>query len=169
MSPQVYSPLAKEYDLHRSPLEQVYAEYSHTQGSGNQILLTCNYRTHGNILKLPSQFFYRGKLRSSDTIEKHPTISPLVFLESNCNNDDKENYLPEFESYLNTNEAENVVKFLKETLLPQWPDHLWGGKPSIAVLTTEYAQVKKCSGWLSVQMIMHFIRIPGLCLKPHII
>jgi len=141
-SPQVYSPLAKEYDLHKSPLEQVYAEYSHTQDSGNKILLTCNYRTHEDILKLPSKFFYRGKLKSSDTIERHPTIGPLVFLESNCNIDDQENYLPDFESYLNTKEAENVVKFLKETLLPEWPAaNLWGEKPNIAILTTEYAQV----------------------------
>ncbi|XP_065891374.1 3'-5' exoribonuclease HELZ2-like isoform X2 [Dysidea avara] len=137
-TPLVYSPLAKEYDLHRSPLEQVYAEYSHTQDSGNQILLTQNYRTHGDILKLPSKFFYRGKLRSCDTIEKHPTISPLLFLESN----DQENYLSEFESYLNTDEAEQVVKFLKETLLPGWPNDLWGEKPNIAILTTEYAQVR---------------------------
>ena len=133
--------MAKEYHLHKSPLEQVYAEYSHTPDNGNQILLTSNYRTHGDILKLPSKLFYRGKLRSCDSIEKHPTISPLVFLTSN--DDQQETYLQEYESYLNTNEAESVVKFVKETLLPTWPTDLWGEDQNIAILTTEYAQVGK--------------------------
>ena len=101
-------------------------------------MLTCNYCTHADILKLPSKFFYRRKLRSCDTIEKHSTISPLVFLESN----DQENYSPDYGSYLNINEAEQVVTFLKETLLLKWPTDLWGSYlSSIAILSTEYAQV----------------------------
>ena len=28
MDPEVYSPLAKEYNLHRSPLEHIYGEYT---------------------------------------------------------------------------------------------------------------------------------------------
>ena len=132
--------MAKEYDLHKSSIELIYAEYSHTQDSGNKILLNHNYRTHKDILKLPSKLFYRGKLKSCDTVAKHPTISPLVFLKSNG----EENYSPDYGSYLNIDEAELVVTFLRETLLPKWPADLWGTiifPSSIAVLTTEYAQV----------------------------
>ena len=132
--------MAKEYHLHKSPLEQVYAEYSHTPDGGNQILLTSNYRTHGDILKLPSKLFYRGKIKSCGTIERHPTINPLVFLTSN----DEENYSSDYGSYSNIDEAEQVITFLKEILLPQWPTDLWGTitfPSSVAILTTEYAQV----------------------------
>ena len=139
MDPEVYSPLAKEYNLHRSPLEQIYGEYSELQHSKHKILLTCNYRTHSDILKLPSQFFYQDKLRSCDMIKKHPDYKPLMFLKS----DDKEKYSPEFESYFNVKEAHKIITFLKEVLLPKWPATEWGQLKdnSIGILTTEYAQV----------------------------
>ena len=137
MDPEVYSPLAKEYNLHRSPLEQVYSEYSELQHTKHKVLLTCNYRTHGEILKLPSKFFYRDKLRSCDTIQKHPQYKPLMFLKS----DGQESYSPEYESYLNENETNKIISFLKE-LLPKWPVTEWGKlSNSIGILTTEYAQV----------------------------
>ena len=64
-----------------------------------------------------------------------------MFLKS----DDKENYYPEFHSYLNMKEADNIVSFLKEKLLPNWPVAEWGelkdNPNSIGILTTEYAQV----------------------------
>ena len=71
-------------------------------------------------------------------IQKHPDYKPLMFLKS----DDQENNLPEHESYLNVNEAENIIRFLKEKLLPKWPVAEWGQlSNSIGILTTEYAQV----------------------------
>ena len=137
----MYSPLAREYDLHRSALEQIYREYSELHHSKHKVLLTHNYRTHNEILKLPSKFFYRDKLRSYDTIKKHPSCKPLVLLKS----EDKEVYLIEFKSYLNVKEAEKIVSFLKEKLLPNWPVAEWGqlkdNPNSIGILTTEYAQV----------------------------
>jgi len=138
MEPEVYSPLAKEYDLHRSPLEQVYSEYSKLHHSKHKVLLTCNYRTHGDILKLPSKFFYRDKLRSCDLIKKHPDYKPLVFLTS----DGKEEYSSEFKSYFNVKEAEKIVNFLKE-VLPRWPVAEWGQHipNAIGIITNEYAQV----------------------------
>ena len=139
MDPVVYSPLTKAYDLHRSPLEQVYSEYAELHHSKNKILLTCNYRTHGEILKLPSKFFYRDKLKSCDTIPKHPDYKPLKFLKS----DGQEIYSPEFESYLNANEVDKIIRFLKDMLLPKWPVAEWGNFfNSVGILTTEYAQVR---------------------------
>jgi len=138
MDPEVHSPLAKEYDLHKSPLQCIYREYSELHHSKHKILLTCNYRTHDKILKLPSKFFYRDKLRSCDMIKKHPNYKPLVFLTSD---EDKEVYLPEFKSYLNVKEAEKIVRFLKELFL-NWQVTEWEyNSTSIGILTTEYAQV----------------------------
>ena len=139
MNPKVYSPLAQEYDLHRSPLEHIYGEYSELDK--HKILLTCNYRTHKDILLLPSQFFYRGKLKCCNVTENHPSCGPLVLL----NSDSQETYSAEFYSYYNVGEADNIIHFLKETLLRKWPDKLWGkleeNDKNIAILTTEYAQV----------------------------
>ena len=138
----MYSPLAKEYDLHRSLLEQIYDEYSEQHHSKHKILLYYNYRTHSKILKLLSKFFYCDKLRSCVSIKQHPDYKPLMFLKS----DDKESYCPEFKSYLNVTEADNVVRFLKEKLLPRWPVAEWGelkdNPNNIGILTTEYAQVQ---------------------------
>ena len=143
MDPVVYSPLAKEYNFHRSALEQVYGEYSELRHNKHKVLLTCNYRTHSDILKLPSKFFYRNKLKSCDMVEKHPDFTPLMFLKLDNNENDKEKYLPEFKSYLNVKEANKIVSFLKEELIPKWPVTEWGQLKdnSIGILTTEYAQV----------------------------
>ena len=139
MNPKIYSPLAEEYDLHRSPLEHIYGEYSELHK--HKVLLTTNYRTHRDILKLPSKFFYHGKLKSCGAVEKHPTCGPLVLLKS----DSQETYSADFYSYYNMDEADRIICFLKETLLPKWPDDLWGkleeNAQNIAILTTEYAQV----------------------------
>ena len=142
MNPKVYSPLAQEYDLHKSPLEHIYNEYSDQELDKHKILLTCNYRTHKDILMLPSQFFYQSKLKSCNgMIQKHPTCGPLMLLK--C--DGQETYSAEFYSYYNVDEADKIINFLKETLLPKWPEELWGkleeNDKNIAVLTTEYAQV----------------------------
>lgn len=139
MNPKVYSPLAEECDLHRSALEHIYNNYSELDD--HKILLTYNYRTHKDILMLPSQFFYRSKLKSCNAIEKHPTCGPLVLLQ--C--DSQETYSVEFYSYYNVGEADKIISFLKERLLPKWPDEIWGkleeNDKNIAILTTEYAQV----------------------------
>ena len=59
--------------------------------------------------------------------------------------DNKESYSDEFKSYLNETEADNIVSFLKEELLPRWPVAKWGelkdNPNSIGILTTENAQV----------------------------
>ena len=152
MDPEIYSPLAKEYDLHRSILEHIYSEYSEMHK--HKILLNCNYRTHEDILKLPSKFFYRDKLKSSNLIEKHSDYDPLVFLQS----DGEENYLHNFQSYINEKEADNIVRFLKEMLLPKWPVTLWGevedNSNSIGIVTTEYAQVHMTA---SVELIYMYV------------
>ena len=74
-------------------------------------------------------------------IEKHPNCGPLVLLKS----DSQETYSVEFYSYYNMDEADKIICFLKEILLPQWPVELWGkveeNAKNIAILTTEYAQV----------------------------
>ena len=149
MNSKIYSPLAETYDLHRSLLEQVYDEYPELHK--HKILLTCNYRTHEDILRLPSKFFYRGKLKCCKMIEKHPSCGPLVLLR--C--DGPETYSTEFSSYFNVNEADKIICFVKETLLPMWPDELWGkfgeNTKNIAILSTEYAQVSLtvviCTVW----------------------
>ena len=140
MEPEMYSPIIKEYNLHRSSLEQVYNEYSQLLHK-HKNLLTRNYRTHEEILKLPSKFFYRDKVKSSNLIAKHPDFNPLMLLQS----DGQEMYLPRFQSYFNEKEIDKIVMFLKEALLPKWPATLWGNledNPNgIGIITTEYAQV----------------------------
>ena len=139
----MYSPLAKKYGLHRSSIEHIYGEYTKQHYSKHKVLLNCNYRTHDEILSLPSKFFYRDKLRSCGLIKKHPDYKPLMFMKS----DDQESYCPEFKSYLNKEEADNIIRFLKEKLLPEWPVVEWGelkdNPNSIGILSTEYAQVDK--------------------------
>ena len=139
MNPKVYSPLVKEYDLHKSPLEQICNEYSELHE--HKILLFHNYRTHKDILKLPSKFFYQDKLKSCNIIRKHPDFKSLKVIKSNH----MEEYSSRFMSYLNVDEADNIIRFLKETLLPNWPNKEWGqlkdNSNSIGILTTEYAQV----------------------------
>ena len=140
----MHSPLAKEYDFHKSPLELVYSEYSELHHSKHKILLAHNYRTHSEILRLPSKFFYRDKLRSCDTIEKHPDYKALIFLKSDNKDNYKETYSPEYLTYFNDKEGDNIVSFLKALLL-KWPaewDQLKDNPNSIGILTTEYAQVK---------------------------
>ena len=139
MDPKVYSPLTKEYNLHRSPLEQVYDKYSELHHSKHEVLLTCNYQIRGEIFKLPFLIiFYQNKLTSCDTILKYLDYKPLMFLKL----DGQEIYLPEFESYLNVNEADKIIRCLKEMLLPKWPVAEWAHLfNSVGILTTEYAQV----------------------------
>ena len=143
MNPEIYSPLTKEYNLDKSPLQCIYGEYSELPHGKHKILLTCNYRTHGEILKLPSKFFYRNKLKSCSNINKHmhPDYKPLMLLKSD---DNKESYSPVFNSYFNQKEADEIMRFLKE-LLSKWPEAEWGqiknDHHDIGVLTTEYAQV----------------------------
>ena len=141
----MYSPLTKEYDFHKSPLEQIYSEYSELHHSKHKILLAHNYRTHSDILRLPSRFFYRDKLRSCGTIEKHPDYKALILLKPDDKNNYKETHSPEFTSYFNEKEGDKIVSFLKALLL-KWPEAEWGQLKdypnSIGILTTEYAQVK---------------------------
>ena len=133
--------MAKEYNLHRSALEHIYGEYSEQHHSKHKVLLNCNYRTHEKILKLPAKFFYRDELITCSTIKSHPVYQPLMFLKS----DGKEHYCPEFNSYLNVKEADDIISFLKEKLLPNWPEaecgQLKDNSNGIGILTTEYAQV----------------------------
>ena len=140
----MYSPLAKEYDFHKSPLELIYSEYSELRHSKHKILLAHNYRTHSEILKLPSKFFYRDKLRSCDTIEKHPDYKALILLKPTDKDNYEETYSPEYLTYFNDKEGDKIVAFLKD-LLPKWPAE-WGqlkdSTNNIGILTTEYAQVK---------------------------
>ena len=139
MNPKVYSPLVKEYDLHKSALEQIYGEYS--EQNKHKIILFHNYRTHEDILKLPSKFFYQDKLKSCNVIRKNPDYKSLKVLKSNH----EEKYSSRFMSYLNVEEADEIISFLKETLLPNWPIKEWGqlkdNSNCIGILTTEYAQV----------------------------
>ena len=141
MEPEVYSPLVMAYNLHRSPLEHIYGEYTEQDNSRHKVLLTCSYHTHGDILRLPSKFFYQDKLRSCGAITKHPDYKPLMFLKSNG----QERYCSEFKSYLNDTEADKIVSFLRKKLLPRWPVVEWGqfkdNPNSVGILTTENAQV----------------------------
>ena len=141
MNPEVYSPLAKQHGLCKSVLEHIYGEYSELSHSKHKVLLAHNYRTHSDILRLLSKFFYRDKLRSCNVIKRHPDYKPLALLKSNG----KEIYSPEFDSYFNEEEGEKIISFLKEAFLSKWPVTEWGqlndNPNSIGILTTEYAQV----------------------------
>ncbi|XP_068675109.1 3'-5' exoribonuclease HELZ2-like isoform X2 [Montipora foliosa] len=145
MSPEVYSPQARQLGLQKSLAERLFDLYSredeeHSKWKSNVLFLTENYRCHKEILNFPSYNFYGDKLiaRGCHMQPAHPTYGPLLFFSAR-GREKKEHD----NSYINMSEVDEVVKRVKE-VANHWPTHEWGQKKlsEIAVLSSYRYQVQ---------------------------
>ena len=145
MSPEVYSPQARQLGLQKSLAERLFDLYSredeeHSEWKSNVLFLTENYRCHKEILNFPSYNFYGDKLiaRGCHLQPAHPTYGPLLFFSAR-GREKKEHD----NSYINLSEVDEVVKRVKE-VANHWPTHEWGQKKlsEIAVLSSYRYQVR---------------------------
>ena len=138
MKPEVYSPLARDWGLQRSLPERLFDYYhgNQTNFDQNVMFLTRNYRCHPEILQFPSDNFYGKGLYACSEEAAHPKFGPLLFFSTTGVEEAIEN------SYVNTAEASEVVKRVKE-LFDDWPVE-WGERDlsKIGVISAHIAQVK---------------------------
>ena len=146
MSPEVYSPNARQQGLQKSLAERLFDLYDRDKPEGlnqsaNVMFLTENYRCNKEILQFPSDNFYGEKLiaRGHVTQAPHPKYSPLLFFSAR-GKEQKEHD----NSYINLPEVCEVVKRVKE-IANSWPTSVWGPKKlsEIAVLSSYRYQVRK--------------------------
>ncbi|XP_068761024.1 3'-5' exoribonuclease HELZ2-like isoform X3 [Montipora capricornis] len=147
MSPEVYSPQARQLGLQKSLAERLFDQYSAEEEEeedlrrqSNVLFLTENYRCHEEILKFPSYNFYGDKLiaRGCQMQPAHPKYGPLLFFSAR-GREKKEHD----NSYINLSEVDEVVKRVKE-VANNWPTREWGEKKlsEIAVLSSYRYQVQ---------------------------
>ena len=157
MSPEVYSPFAREWGLQRSLPERLFDHYEATGDetfkNANVMFLTENYRSHQEILNFPSENFYGGQLVARGHADQaaHPRLGPLVFYTARGKEEkDQEN------SFINLAEVNEVVRRVKE-LAEDWPTKEWGEMDlsQIAVLAAYRYQVR-CLVIFSADLIVKF-------------
>ena len=143
MSPEVYSPQARQLGLETSLAERLFDLYVQDEESAKQsnvLFLTENYRSNQEILKFPSFHFYGDELVASGHTSHpaHPKYGPLLFF-SACGKEEK----VQNNSYVNLSEVDEVVKRVKE-IADNWPTALWGDRKlsDIAVLSSYRYQVR---------------------------
>ena len=144
MSPEVYSPFAREWGLQRSLPERLFDHYEATGDetfkNANVMFLTENYRSHQEILNFPSENFYGGQLvaRGHANQPAHPRLGPLVFYTARGKEEKDHDH-----SFMNLAEVDEVVKRVKE-LAGDWPTKEWGEMDlsQIAVLAAYRYQVQ---------------------------
>ena len=142
MSPEVYSPEARQLGLQKSLAERLFDLYDKDKPEAtrvpNVLFLTENYRSHKDILQFPSKNFYGGKLLACGHTSQpaHPKYGPLMFFSAR-GKEQKEHD----NSYINLSEVYEVVKRVKE-VANSWPA-IWGPRKlsEIAVLSSYRFQV----------------------------
>jgi len=86
---------ARENGLKYSLLERLQARYKECGGCALQYMITLNtnYRCHIEVLKIPNQLFYEGKIKTFPLIASANTLYPLKFvcsgLSANLNHEAK--------------------------------------------------------------------------------
>ncbi|XP_060520243.1 probable helicase with zinc finger domain isoform X2 [Cylas formicarius] len=135
LGPDIFSPFAKERDLHISLLERLYDHYP--QQFSCKILLCENYRAHESIIQFTSESFYDQKLVSSSKQPKHFRFYPLTFFTTRGEDVQDKNST----AFYNNSEVYEVVERVAE-LKRTWPDE-WGKytDQSIGVVTPYADQV----------------------------
>ncbi|XP_066256079.1 probable helicase with zinc finger domain [Euwallacea similis] len=135
IGPDVFSPFAKERNLHISLLERLYDHY-HKQFSC-KILLCENYRSHESIIQFASESFYDQKLLSSSKQPRHSDFYPLTFLTTRGEDIQDKNST----AFYNNSEVYEVVECISNLKLT-WPEE-WGKftDQSIGVVTPYADQV----------------------------
>ncbi|XP_068761003.1 3'-5' exoribonuclease HELZ2-like isoform X3 [Montipora capricornis] len=162
MSPEVYSPQARQLGLQKSLAERLFDQYSaeeeeHLRRQSNVLFLTENYRCHEEILKFPSYNFYGDKLiaRGCQMQPAHPKYGPLLFFSAR-GREKKEHD----NSYTNLSEVDEVVKRVKE-VANNWPTYEWGQKKlsEIAVLSSYRYQVQAIRNRLSKERAFTDVKV----------
>lgn len=153
LSPEVFSPFARERHLDTSLLQRLHSALSHhpLRGEGGasphpcRIALADNCRSHGALARFASDAFYGGDLRaaappdSPSAPHHHPEFYPLSFFAVRGIDQDQGCTST---SYCNRKEADKVCDVVKQ-LAESWPE-TWGqcDFASIAVVTPYYDQVQ---------------------------
>ena len=143
MSPEVYSPEARQLGLQKSLAERLFDMYEKDKQEAMKkskvLFLTENYRSHQEILQFPSDNFYGEKLvaRGQALQPAHPKYGPLLFFSARGKEQREHD-----NSYINLSEVYEVVKRVKE-VANSWPASIWGPKElsEIAVLSSYRHQV----------------------------
>ncbi|XP_067043097.1 3'-5' exoribonuclease HELZ2-like isoform X4 [Acropora muricata] len=142
MSPEVYSPYARQLGLEKSLAERLFDLYEQEEEStkqSNVLFLTENYRSNEEILKFPSFHFYGDELVASghNSHPAHPKYGPLLFFSARGKEEKEQD-----NSYVNLSEVDEVVKRVKE-IANNWPTE-WGPRKlsDIAVLSSYRYQVQ---------------------------
>ncbi|CAG9763393.1 unnamed protein product [Ceutorhynchus assimilis] len=135
LGPDIFSPFAKERNLHISLLERLYDHYPNQFSC--KILLCENYRAHESIIQFTSESFYDQKLISSSKQPKHFKYYPLSFFTTRGEDVQDKNST----AFYNNSEVYEVVERVSE-LKRTWPDD-WGKycDQSIGVVTPYADQV----------------------------
>ncbi|XP_048525324.1 probable helicase with zinc finger domain [Dendroctonus ponderosae] len=135
IGPDIFSPFAKERNLHISLLERLYDHYP--KQFSCKILLCENYRAHESIIQFTSESFYDQKLISSSKQPRHFKYFPLSFFTTRGEDVQDKNST----AFYNNSEVYEVVERVGE-LKRTWPDE-WGkyNDQSIGVVTPYADQV----------------------------
>ncbi|XP_056643763.1 probable helicase with zinc finger domain [Diorhabda sublineata] len=135
LGPDIFSPFAKERNLHISLLERLYDHYPGQFPC--KILLCENYRAHESIIQFTSESFYDQKLISSSKQPRHVKFYPLTFFTTRGEDIQDKNST----AFYNNSEVYEVVERVSE-LKRSWPAE-WGvyTDQSIGVVTPYADQV----------------------------
>ena len=157
MSPEVYSPHARQLGLERSLAERLFDLYEQEEEStkqSNVLFLTENYRSNQEILKFPSFHFYGDELVASghNSHPAHPKYGPLLFFSARGKEEKEQD-----NSYVNLSEVDEVVKRVKE-IANNWPTE-WGPRKlsDIAVLSSYRYQVRFQIIWACLSSKHRFV------------
>ena len=155
ISPEVYSPVAKERHFKQTLLERLADNFLHCGNMTNLIFLAENYRSQQEIVEFCYKTFYRipkGFAIARTREICHPSFPPLSFfsVEGEAEEIKSDSQLPNALQYVNVHEAQEIVRRVK-TLQENWPVQ-WGllsnGKPDlqqIGVVTFYHDQVCELS------------------------
>ena len=138
LSPEVFSPFARNRNFNKSLLERLYDLYP--RDFPCKILLCENYRSHSAIIGYTSELFYDQKLIASGKQAKHGTWHPLTMFTARGEDIQDTNST----SFYNNSEVYEVVERVSE-LQRTWPTAAWGprNENSIGVVTPYYDQVQR--------------------------
>lgn len=141
MSPDVFSPEAKNWGFQTSLQERLFYEYKQLQAEetfdSNLIFLTENYRSNEQLLQLASDMFYGGKLSAGSNQPLHPSFGPFMFFCALGKEEMEANHF----SFRNLAEVSEIVRRVRE-LADSWPEE-WGAKDlkQVAVVSSYHYQV----------------------------
>ncbi|KAM6927249.1 putative helicase mov-10-B.1 [Xenentodon cancila] len=160
LGPIIHSSYAKDYGLGLSLLERLMGQNTFYQGSDKRFVtkLLQNYRSHGAILKIPNEEFYKDELTAVSQSEREtycgwddlPTKNFPVIFHGVIGKDEREASSP---SFFNVAEIEVLVQYLKKLINTQGKKGLpeLSGQ-DIGIITPYRKQVRLHDVYLSQSM-----------------